>query len=210
MLIERAGARSQIELALQGCKDLDKVLVFCDRKTTCDTLSDIYDDAPKYYSDADNKDEELKRWTSGVMLATGAFGVGVNVNGILWVFHWGLPKGLIDFDQEVGRGGRGGEVVRSVILLSESMFRQQLKMISLNMEPNQAGMRDMIVELDCRRITISRFFDDEAEIHDCEEIKGEICDRCGGVMSEIEKQLHGIHTEQVKMDNARLMEIGSK
>jgi superfamily II DNA helicase RecQ len=174
--------------------------VFCDRKSTCDILSEIYNDAPKYYSNAVNKDEALKRWRSGLMLATGAFGVGVNVNGILWIFHWGLPKGLIDFDQEVGRGGRGGEVVRSVILLSESMFRQQLKMRPENMEINQAGLRNFTTDLTCRRITISRFFDDETEADDCEGVKGEICDRCGGIMSEIEREIRGIiYSEQVKI-----------
>ena len=58
--MRRASTRSQIQLALQGCKDQNKVLIFCDRKATCDTLNDIYDDAPKYYSDAVNKDEALK------------------------------------------------------------------------------------------------------------------------------------------------------
>jgi superfamily II DNA helicase RecQ len=178
---------------------------------TCDILSEIYNDAPKYYSGANNKDESLKRWLSGLMLATGAFGVGVSVDSILWIFHWGLPTGMIEFDQEVGRGGRGGEVVRSVILLSESMFRQQLKARPENMEPNQAGLRNLITDLICRRIIISRFFDDEAEAHDCEGVKGEICDRCGGIMSEIEKEIQGIiYTEQVKMDKIRLMKIGSK
>jgi superfamily II DNA helicase RecQ len=136
------------------------------------------------------------------MLATGALGVGVNVEGILWVFHWGLPTGMIEFDQEVGRGGRGGEVVRSVILLSASMFRQQFKVRPENMEANRAGLRNLIVELNCRRLVISRFFDGEAEIHDCETVKGEICDRCGGVMSETEKEIRGItNTKQVRSCN---------
>lgn len=198
MLIKRAEARSQIEFALQGCKDEEKILVFCDRKTTCDILSEIYNDAPKYYSNVIKKDEVLNRWKSGIMLATGAFGVGVNVNDILWIFHWGLPTGMIEFDQEVGRGGRGGEMVRSVILLSESMFRRQFNARPENMEANKAGLRNLIVQWTCRRITISRFFDDEIEAHDCEGIKGEICDRCGGIISEIEKEIRGItYTEQV-------------
>jgi superfamily II DNA helicase RecQ len=145
------------------------------------------------------------------MLATGAFGVGVNIDDIRWVFHWGLPNGLIEFDQEVGRGGRGGEQVRSVMLLSESMFCKLFKATSSNMELNQAGLRNMIVELNCRRIAMSRFFDGEAEAHDCEGINGEVCDRCGGVMSDTEKEIRGItNVEQVRMDNTGLMEIGNK
>ena len=35
--------------------------MFCDRKAVCDRLSEIYDDAPKYYSDAENKKEALEK-----------------------------------------------------------------------------------------------------------------------------------------------------
>ena len=135
------------------------------------------------------------------MLATGALGVGVNVNGILWVFHWGLPTGMIEFDQEVGRGGRGGEVVRSVILLSESMLKQQLRATPLKLEENQAGLRNFITASSCRRKQISLFLGGEDEVHDCEEINGEVCDRCGGIMSEVEKEILGIADVQVRMDN---------
>lgn len=202
-------SRSEIQGAVEGCKDENKALVFCNRKATCDMLSDIYDDAPVYYSDAVNKDAALNGWRSGLMFATGALGAGVNVNSILWIFHWGLPTGLIEFDQEVGRGGRGGEIVRSVTLLSESMFRQQLKATSSRLEQNQAGLRNVITGLGCRRKEMSLFLGGEGEVHDCEEIDGEVCDRCGGIMSEVEKEIRGMtEVEQVQMDNIRLMESG--
>jgi len=35
------------------------------------------------------------------------------------VIHVGEPYGMINFDQEVGRGGRAGEMVTSVTLLSD-------------------------------------------------------------------------------------------
>jgi len=35
------------------------------------------------------------------------------------VIHVGLPYGMINFDQEVGRGGRSGEIVQSLTLLSD-------------------------------------------------------------------------------------------
>src|SRR5437762_2547089 len=116
---------------------------------------------------------------------------------------------MIEFDQEVGRGGRGGEVVRSVILLSESMLRQQLRATPSRLEKNQAGLRNFITTLDCRRKEISLFLGGEIEVHDCEEINGEVCDRCGGVMSEMEKEIRGItDAERVRMDNTWLMDAG--
>jgi ATP-dependent DNA helicase RecQ len=187
---ERAQGRSSIEHALESCENDEKVLVFCERKLICDQLSEIYNDAPKYYSDAVNKKDALKRWNSGLMLATGALGVGMDIQKILWVFHWGLPFGMVEFDQEVGRGGRGGEIVRSVILLSESVFRQQLHSLAGTLPANQSAMREYIITFECRRKRLSSFMDGEDNIHDCEGINGEICDRCGGIVNEIERRTH--------------------
>lgn len=187
-------ARAQIRMALDVCKEKPeknyKVLVFCNRKMICDALSEIFDES-KYYSDAPNKAEILKNWTSGLMVATGALGAGVNVQRILWVFHWGMPTGIIEFDQEGGRGGRGGEIVRSVIMLSASEFKKQLKTESRYLEKNQAGMREVVIELECRRKKISGFMDGEEHAHDCQSINGEVCDRCGGIMSETERNIRG-------------------
>ena len=109
---------------------------------------------------------------------------------------------MIEFDQEVGRGGREGEVIHSVILLSESMLRRQLGTRSSRLEQNQAGLRNFITTLDYRRKEISLFLEDEIEVHDCEEINGEMCDRCREVMSEMEKEIRGLtDVERIRMDN---------
>lgn len=207
---KREKARAQIRKALDICKKNKeknhKVLVFCDKKMVCDTLSEIYE-APKYYSDASNKTEALNNWISGLMLATGALGAGVNVSEILWIFHWGMPTGMIEFDQETGRGGRGGEIVRSVIMLSASEFRRLLKMESRFMEKNQAGLREFIMTLECRRKKISIFMDGEEHVHDCQAIDGQVCDRCGGVMSDTEKKLREItNPEQVDQNELQLID----
>jgi superfamily II DNA helicase RecQ len=202
---KREQARTQIQMALDICKERNqKVLVFCNRKITCDILSEIYD-APKYYSDARNKAEALRNWTSGLMLATGALGAGVNVSEILFVFHWDMPTGMIEFDQEVGRGGRGEEVVRSVILLPALQFKRLMRTESRYMEKNQAALKELITRLECRRKTISGFMDGEE--HDCKAIDGEVCDRCGGVMSEVERKIRGIDPE-VDLNERQLIDEG--
>ena len=52
-------------------------------------------------------------------MATSALGTGVNYPGIKSVVHVGMPYGLIDFAQESGRAGRGGEEVDSLILVEK-------------------------------------------------------------------------------------------
>ena len=104
---------------------------------------------------------------------------------------------MIEFDQEVERGGRGGEIVRSVILLSESMFRQQLKADESTLEQNQAELRNFITRMRCRRKEMSLFMNDSSDVHDCEKIDGEVCDRCGGVMSSVKKEIRYMTDVQV-------------
>jgi len=197
----RAKAREEIESALQICEagqkkgENLKVLVFCNRKYLCDKLSEIYD-CPKYYSDAPNKEEALRKWKSGLMVATGALGAGVNVDGIRWVFHWDSPNGMIEFDQEVGRGGRGGEVVKSKVLMKESTFRRYMNNASnesRRMEPDEAALNEFVTAMDCRRKAISRFMDGEGEEHKCEEIDWEVCDRCAGMMSDKEMEMRELN-----------------
>ena len=66
-----------------------------------------------------NNDEVLESWKKdgGCIVATSALGTSVNYPGIESVVHVGIPYGLIDFAQESGRAGRGGEVVDSLMLV---------------------------------------------------------------------------------------------
>jgi superfamily II DNA helicase RecQ len=72
-----------------------------------------------FYAGRTNNPEALKKWLAegGVIVASTALGTGVSYPGVILVVHMGLPYGLIDFSQESGRAGRGGEQVDSLVLL---------------------------------------------------------------------------------------------
>ena len=43
------------------------------------------------------------------VIATSAFGLGVQISDVRHIVHWGPPCDLLDYWQQVGRGGRDGE-----------------------------------------------------------------------------------------------------
>ena len=78
-----------------------------------------------YHAGLDNavKDLRQKRWQSGevrVMVATNAFGMGIDKPDVRIVLHLDLPDSPGAYFQEAGRAGRDGEKAYAVILYSKS------------------------------------------------------------------------------------------
>lgn len=54
-----------------------------------------------------------------IMVATTAFGMGVDVSDIRLVIHFNLPLSVIDYYQQIGRAGRDGKKAHCVLLYAE-------------------------------------------------------------------------------------------
>lgn len=78
-----------------------------------------------YHAGLDNavKDLRQKRWQNGevrVMVATNAFGMGIDKPDVRIVLHLDLPDSPEAYFQEAGRAGRDGEKAYAVILYTQS------------------------------------------------------------------------------------------
>jgi superfamily II DNA/RNA helicase len=119
-------------------------------------------------------------WIKGqeqVLVATSALGAGVDVAGVVLVVHAGRPHGLIDFVQEVGRGGRGGEKVQSVVVIEDQdLAWLRTEEARVRNDDSKEAMREFLISRGCRRVKLGCFLDGESQ--SCAERRGERCDEC--------------------------------
>ncbi|KAK6218092.1 hypothetical protein QIS74_02556 [Colletotrichum tabaci] len=144
---------------------------------------------PAFYSSIDTtegKASRLQAWREGdgaeggVVVATNALGLGIDVPDVRLVVHAGMPRRLRDFVQESGRGGRDGRTSTSVVVCSRAVMEEKDRA----RRGGQAGEKQreestrMFVSGEvCRRMVLDEVMDGRMDRSGCEEGE-EACDVC--------------------------------
>jgi|SRR5579859_1881124 len=105
------------------------------------------------------------------MFATGSLGAGVDIMNIRTVIHIGELYGMINFDQEVGQGGRSGEIVQSLTLLSEEEESRLCQQRAPTLSQDERVMHEFLTTKQCRRTAMSMYLKEEEYQVTCESLE---------------------------------------
>ncbi|WP_170360430.1 DNA helicase RecQ [Ruegeria arenilitoris] len=107
-----------------------------------------------------------------IVVATVAFGMGIDKPDIRWVAHADLPKSIEAYYQEIGRAGRDGGPAETLTLFGPDDIRLRRSQIDEGLAPPERRAADharlnallgLAEALHCRRQTLLGYFGEEAE-----------------------------------------------
>ncbi|WP_425097831.1 DNA helicase RecQ [Tropicibacter sp. S64] len=174
------GPRQQI-LSFAAARKGQSGIVYCGTRAKTETLSRALSEAGHsscfYHGgmEADDRRAVEARFATEeglIVVATVAFGMGVDKPDIRWVAHADLPKSIEAYYQEIGRAGRDGAPAETLTLFGPDDIRLRRAQIDEGNAPPERRDADhgrlnallgLAEALGCRRQALLKYFGEEAD-----------------------------------------------
>jgi ATP-dependent DNA helicase RecQ len=169
------GPRAQI-LNFAAARKGQSGIVYCGTRAKTETLAQALRDAGHgaihYHGGMDAEDRRIaeRRFQQEdglIVVATVAFGMGIDKPDIRWVAHADLPKSIEAYYQEIGRAGRDGAPAETLTLFGPDDIKLRRSQIDEGLAPPERRAADhgrlnallgLAEALDCRRKTLLGYF----------------------------------------------------
>lgn len=170
-------------------------IIYCLSRAKCEAMAQQLGRRAGFYHAGMKKDEraDIQRlWQAGtvqVIVATIAFGMGIDKPDVRFVIHTSLPKSLEGYYQETGRAGRDGRDANCYLFWAFADKVSLEKMIDRGESEGQQispaqkkvqkeGIQRVVDyadnKADCRRVQVLGFFNEQYDAKDCHGT----CDNC--------------------------------
>ena len=103
-------------------------IIYAKTRSSCESISHYINENGLHSTyfhaglDLKEKNERQQYWLDNkipIMVSTTAFGMGIDKADVMWVIHWDTPDSIEGYYQEVGRGGRGGQLSQAYLLYNQ-------------------------------------------------------------------------------------------